>query len=190
MLGKSFLERTFAGPVSGLERPVGNYSSKTTQGLLNWSANPEWEWNHATFSRSQNWLLRSLNRTNMVLTQVKSYYNLFMGLWFVSLEVVSGSAQWTGLCVWWLEATRKCHTAKRVGSGCLAQGHREFRRSLKLTAGFLGSQNQASVTDFGEFILNFILHSFDQLRFSEVAYKTSYPGKNWAHVHFLSPPRV
>ena len=62
----------------------------------------------------------------MLLTQVKSYYNPFMGLWFVSPETFPGSAQWTGLCVWWLEASRKLgHTAKRVGSGRLAQtGHR------------------------------------------------------------------
>lgn len=38
----------------------------------------------------------------MVLTHVKSYCTLFMGLWFVSLETFPGSAQWAGLRVRWL----------------------------------------------------------------------------------------
>lgn len=64
-----------------------------------------------------NWLLQRLNRTRIMITQV------FMGLWFVSLEEFWGSAQcWA---VRWVAesvvATRSCVMKARALQGHLQQ---------------------------------------------------------------------
>ena len=66
-----------------------------------------------------------------------------MGLWFVSPETFPGSAQWTGLCVWWLEASRKLGPQPReLVVGVWPKQVTEFRRRLKQLVGFLGPQGK------------------------------------------------